>query len=413
MFGVREGMKLRMFFLVFALAALGGACSDRKQILPTETVQPNSTNAAPTYTVTATPTVLAPKRDPVIKTFARGGIVDVPRGTLFLDPKTGGGEAWINVRVSPSGMFGPWNGGDGKQPPVLYETATRRRIELDTGGRFGNVVDYAPDDSEVSIRVGDEMRIASTTDGRVRVILPVAPGATFARAFWGLDGAVAVAAAGPQGRDSLGVSVWWRGQLRGFAGLPANNWLDWSPDGTRFVVSAIGDSGGAAIVDVETGNVTRIDQPLYNPRWSASGSYFAGQVLSGELLIFGADGKIHMRMNGVCAFVGSPWMGDEIATFGFGEDVAVAMDGTVRTYARPANTARITTFGPNNGVVLLDRIGGEALAELRVAESILISGYLNEPWVTSDGRGKLQLGVGGKGACENVGAFKVELAPFD
>lgn len=402
-----------MFAIVVVLAVACGACSDRDQSRPPQTLRPNSTNAAPTYTATATPNVLALKSDPVVKTFPRGGTVDVARGTLFLDPKTGGGEAWADVRVSPSGMFAPWNGADGKQPPVLYQTATKRRIELETGGRFGTVLDFAPDESEVSVRVGDQVRIASTTDGKVRVTLPVAADATFTRAFWGANGAVAVTAGGPQGRDSLGVSVWWRGQLRGFAGVPAINWFDWSPDGTRFVVSTIGDSGWTAIVDVETGSVTRIDQALYNPRWSAGGSYFAGQLLSGELQVFRVDGKLHMRMNGVCAFIGSPWMADEIVTFGFGTDVAVAMNGTVRAYTPLANKGRVTTFGPNNGVVLLDRVGGSPLAELMVAAPIPVSGYLNEPWVTPDGRGKFQLGVGGKGTCENVGAFKVEVAPFD
>ncbi|MEO8541894.1 MAG: hypothetical protein ABI577_19310 [bacterium] len=406
-------MKSSLFALAIAVAAAAGACSDGERTRPTPTYEPNATNAAPIYTVTPAPTVLAPASDPVIKTYARGETVDVPRGTLFLDPKTGGGEAWADVAVSPLGLFAVWNGGDGKQPPVLFETLTRRRTELDTGGQFGDVLNFSPDETEVAVRVGAEVRIASTADGRVRVVLPVPVGTTSAQAFWATGGGVAVIAAGPQGHQSLGVVAWWRGQLKTYSSVLASGWLDWSPDGDRFVAFTATEPPTTVVVDLRTDAVTRIDQPLYNPKWSASGGYFEGQLLSGEVLVFRADGTPHMRMNGVCALVGSPWLGDEIATFGFGQDVAVAMDGVVRGYTAAPTNAHVTTFGPGNGVVLLDRIGGLPLAELKVAESILVSGYLGFPWVTPDGRGKLQLGVGGRGACENVGAFKVELAPFD
>jgi hypothetical protein len=334
----------------------------------------------------------------------------VSRGTLFLDPKTGGGEAWAEVSVSPSGRFAPWYGGDGKQPPVLYETLTRRRIELDTGGQPGQVLNFSPDESEVAVRVGDEVRVAATADGRTRVTLPLPPTTSAASASWGAGGAVAVMTTGPQGRSSLGVVSWWHGQIKTYRDVLASGWLDWSPDGERFVSYIGTDPGSTALVDLRTDAVTRIAEALYNPKWSADGQYFAGQLASGESLVYRSDGTPHMRLNGVCAFVGSAWVGNEIVTLG--ADLAVAMDGSVRAYTRPANTENITTFAPNNGVVLLDPSGSTTLAELKVADSIPVSGYFG-PWVTPDGRGKLQLGVGGKGACENVGVFNVEMAPFD
>lgn len=382
------------------------ACSDSAPP-PPGTATEGATNAAATYTATATATVLPAGSGPVVKTYARGETVDIPRGTLFLDQKTGGGEAWADVSVSPNGTFAIWNGPGGKEPPVLYDTLTRRRIALDTGGQLGTVLDFNADETEASVRVGDELRMVSTADGKVRITLPISAGATYVRAYWGIDGAVATGATGPQGQPSLGITVWWHGSFKTLSDVPSPGWIAWSPDGTRLLTSDISDNGWTAIIEVASGRVARISQRLYNPRWSTSGAYWDGQLFSGELLIFRADGTAHIRMNGVCAFVGSPWVGDEIITLG--SDFAVAMDGSVRAYTRPANTQNITTFAPDNGVVLLDPAGTTTLAQLKVADSIPVSGYLGFPWVTPDGRAKLQLGVGGKGACENVGMFSVEL----
>lgn len=346
-----------------------------------------------------------------MKTYARGHTVDIPRGTLFLDPKTGGGEAWADAGVSPHGTFAKWSGPDGAEPPVLFDTITRRRIALDTGGRPGTTLDFNRDETEASVRVGDELRIVSTGDGKARVILPIPPGAAYVRAYWGSDGAVAMAATGPQGQTSLGVTVWWRGSLNTFANVPPPNWIAWSPDGTRLLVSAIGDNGWTAILDVESGHVTRVDEALYNPRWSASGTYWEGQLFSGELLVFRADGMPHMRMNGVCALLGSPWIGDEIAAWGWGEDVSVAMDGSTRPYTPAAFAGPFANLAGDGRVELLEHWpDGTVLAELRpAAGATFITTGEGIMSITPDGRAMFNLGGAGKGWCENVGLFSVEL----
>lgn len=409
--GVISSMKW-LLLCGFTLAIFAAGCSDGDA---PSTPGFAGTNAAPTYTATAAPTVIPATGEPVRKTYARGETVDIEQGVLYLDPATGGGEAWAAVRPSPSGRFIAWNGGDGKQPPVLYETASHRRIELDTDGAYGTVFDYSPDDSEASVFIGDELRIVSTADGSVRVALPIPAEATFVRAFWGPGGAVAVTAADGRTQASLGVVLWWHETIIQYRDLPGANWLAWSPDGSRFVTSSIGEEGWTAIVDTGTGEVTRIDQALYNPRWSESGEYWDGQLLSGEVLIFRADGTPQMRMNGVCALLGSPWIGDEIATWSFGEGVAVAMDGAVRPFARVPLDGPVSGW-VTGGVALWDRPNGAVIAELKLPDSVSSSWFSSSQGVrniTTDGRGMIALGVGGKGFCENVGAFKVELAPFD
>ncbi|GMV85544.1 MAG: hypothetical protein AMXMBFR80_13990 [Dehalococcoidia bacterium] len=392
----------------FTLALVLGECSGGEQgpgPTPGETAAPASATAQPTPSP-------APD-EPVRRTYQRGATVDAERGVLFLDGRTGGGEAWEAVRPSPSGMFVAWNGTGGKQPPMLIETDTYRRIELDTGGQPGTVLDYSPDDSEVSVRVGDEMLIVSTSTGAARLRFSLPPTTNFARATWGPGGRVAIARATRNG-TSLGVAAWANGVMKEFPDAPAN-WAHWSPDGTRIAASGIHEGGWMAIIDFESGATTRVEQALSNPRWSASGEFLSGQLLSGEVLVYRADGSIHMRLNGVCALLGSPWIGDEIATRGFGEDVRVAMDGTVRPYAPAPPEGPVSTFLPH-GVALLDRAGGEAIAELSLPDGVLVSWFSSSEGVhgvTADGRGMFQLGAGGKGWCENVGAFKVELAPFD
>jgi hypothetical protein len=141
---------------ILTVALILGGCSSGEQgpdPTPSETAAP--------ATATAQPTPSPAPDGPVRRTYQRGAPVDIERGVLFLDGRTGGGEAWESVRPSPSGVFVAWNGTDGKQPPVLIETDTYRHIELDTGGQSGTVLDYSPDDSEVSVRVGDELLIVS------------------------------------------------------------------------------------------------------------------------------------------------------------------------------------------------------------------------------------------------------------
>jgi hypothetical protein len=392
--------------LTLALA-LGG-CSGREQ----GPGQPggDATTAA-TTTAQVTP---PPEHDgPVRRTYPRGALVDIERGVLFLDARTGGGEAWADVRPSPSGMFIAWHGTDGDQAPVLFETDTYREIALDTGGKPGTVLDYSPDDSEASVRVGDEMLIVSTSTGTARLRFPLPPATNFARVTWGPGDRVAIARATQSG-TSLGIAAWANGALKDFPGVPAN-WAQWSPDGTRIAASGIHEGGWMAIIDFESGAITRVERPLYNPRWSASGDFVSGQLLSGEVLVYRVDGSIHMRLNGVCAMLGSPWIGDEIVTWGFGEDVRVTMDGGVRPYTPAASQGPVSTFVPH-GVALLDRVGGIVIAEVALPEGVAVSWYSSSEGVhavTADGRGMFQLGGGGKGWCENVGAFKVELAPFD
>lgn len=372
-----------------------------------------STNAAATYTATATATVLPRGSGPVVKTYSRGETVEIPRGTLFLDPKTGGGEAWADVRVSPQGTFAMWSGPDGNEPPVLYDTPTRRRIALDTGGQPGTVLDFNADESEASVRVGDELRVVSTTDGTVRLTFPIPAGATYVRAYWGANGAVAMAATGPQGLTSLGITVWWRGAMKRVVNVPPPGWIAWSPDGARFLTSSIADGGWTAIVNLDSGNVIRVEQPLYNVRWSASGEYWEGQLFSGEVLIFRADGTPHTRMNGVCALLGTPWIGDEIATWGWGQDVKVAMDGSTTPYTPAGFSGPIANLAGDGRVQLLDQWpDGAVLAELRpTAGATFIPTSEGISSLTRDGRAFFNLGGGGKGLCENVGMFSVELLP--
>ncbi len=395
---------------ILTVALTLGGCSGGGQgpdPAPSETAAP--------ATATAQPTPSPAPDGPARRTYQRGALVDIERGVLFLDGRTGGGEAWADVRPSPSGMLIAWNGDDGRQPPVLFETDTSRKIDIDTGGAPGAVLDYSPDDSETSVRVGDEMLIVSTSTGTARLRFPLPPATNFARATWGPGDRVAIARATQSG-TSLGVAAWANGVLKDFPGVPAN-WAQWSPDGTRIAASGIHEGGWMAIVDFESGAITKVERPLYNPRWSASGDFVSGQLLSGEVLVYRADGSIHMRLNGVCAMLGSPWIADEIVTWGFGEDVRVAMDGSVRPFApAPAsNPGPVSTFLPR-GVALLDQPAGQVIAEVALPEGVGVSWYSSSEGVhavTADGRGMFQLGGGGKGWCENVGAFKVELAPFD
>ena len=163
--------------------------------------------------------------EPARKIYLRGEVFDIDKGTLFLDPKTGGGEAWAGVRSSPSGMLVAWNGTDRKQPPVLFETDTYRKVTLDTGGAFGAVLDYSPDDSEVSVRVGQEVLIVSTRSGDLRLRFPLDADAAAARAYWGPDGRVAVQSS-RQDRTSLGLLAWVDGSIKSFRDVP-DNWAQW------------------------------------------------------------------------------------------------------------------------------------------------------------------------------------------
>lgn len=350
--------------------------------------------------------------EPERKSYARGETVDIQSGTLFLDPNTGGGEAWAGVRSSPSGMFVAWNGNDGKQPPMLFETDTYRKVNLDTGGAFGTVLDYSPDDSEVSVRVGQEMLVASTETGAVRVRFSLGADATFARVYWGPGGRVAVQSS-RQDRSSLGLLVWVDGSLKSFRDVP-DNWAQWSPGGNVILASGVEPEGWLALIDVDSGAVKRIDVFLRNPQWSESGQYFEGQTSSGEVLVYRADGTPHMRLGGVCAELTSPWVGDEIGTWGFGEDVLIAMDGTFKPYTPASHSQPIAHLREDGSVALVDRFrSSTVLSELKPPPGVAITGTLGEPSVTTDGRGRLVIGGGAKGACENVQPFKVELAPFD
>lgn len=389
-----------------ATVVLAGCAGGERGPVPT----PTETPVLATATVQPTPS--RADDGPVRKTYPRGATVDIARGVLFLDGRTGGGEAWEDVRPSPSGMLVAWNGADGKQPPVLFATDTYRKTALKTGGVFGTVLDYKPDDSEVSVRADDELLIVSTSTGEVRLKFELPSTASFVRASWGPGERVAITRAEKSGA-SLGVAAWGDGVMKDLPGVPAN-WAHWSPDGTRIAASGIHEGGWMAIIDFESGVTVRVEEPLFNPRWSASGDFVSGQILSGEVLVYRADGSVHMRLNGVCAVLGSPWVGEEIVTWGFGEDVRVAMDGSVRPYAPAANPGAVSTFLPR-GVALLDHFGGEVIAEVALAEGVEVSWYSSSEGVhsvTGDGRGMFQLGSGGQGFCENVGTFEVELAPF-
>jgi DNA-binding CsgD family transcriptional regulator len=349
--------------------------------------------------------------EPARKTYARGETVDIDSGMLFLDPRTGGGEAGAGVSSSPSGMFVAWNGADGKQPPVLFESDTYRKIILDTGGAFGTVLDYSPDDSEVSIRVGQEMLILSTETGAIRVRIPLDADAATARAHWGFGGRLAVQSS-RQDRSSVGLLVWVDGSIKSFPEVP-DNWAQWSPSGDAILVSGVEPEDWLALIDVNSGAMKRIDVFLRNPQWSESGQYFEGQTSSGEVFVYRADGTPHMRLGGVCAEVTSPWVGDEIGTWGFAEDVLIAMDGSLRPYTPASHSQPMTHLREDGSVALLEGFrSSTVLAELKPPPGVAITGILGEPSVTTDGRGRLAIGGGAKGECENIQPFKVEMAPF-
>jgi hypothetical protein len=176
------GVKWWIGGLVCAFALAG--CSDGEpRVAGTTAPTERTPGAEVSPEATATPAANGPLR----KTYARGETVDIERGVLFLDPKTGGGEAWEGVHSSPSGKYVWWNGADGKQPPVLFETVTSRKTELDTGGQFGTVLAIAPDDSEVAVQVGEELLFASTTTGELRLRYALEPGSIFPAAAWGAD----------------------------------------------------------------------------------------------------------------------------------------------------------------------------------------------------------------------------------
>jgi len=398
-----------------ALLLLAAGCSggdappdDGQSPAPSATTLTSEPTRAPAPSVTPVPD------RPLHKTYARGETVDIERGVLFLDPETGGGEAWANVVASPSGMLVAWNGPDGSQPPVLFRTGGDEKVGLDTGGRPGTVLGYNRDESEVAVRAPGELLIHSTLDGAVRVRFPLAPATQYANAHWGPEGRVAVTVSGRSGA-SLGIAAWADGEIRSFAGAP-DDWAQWSPDGRLILASQFDQGQGAftALIDVASGELTRLELELHNPRWSASGHYFAGQRPSGELWVFRADGGLQMQLNGVCALTGTPWIGDEIATWGFGEDVLIAMDGSTRPYVPESLSRRSAELRPDGSAALLDVFRGtNVLAELRALPHVPITFRIGAPGVTPDGRGILLLGGKATGLCEHVGLFAIDMPPFE
>ena len=387
---------------------LAAACSDGDP-RPAPDVAPTATiSASPDATVEV---VSQPRR----KTYARGETVDIESGVLFLDPKTGGGEAWEGVRPSPSGKFVAWYGVDQRQPPVLIETATHREIQLQTAGKSGAVLDYSPDDSEVSLRVDNEMLIASTGTGQVRLRFPLDPATHFVRAAWGPAGAVAV---GSMTRDggALGFIIWRNDAFLEFPDAPGANWGQFTRDGRRFATSRPGEGGWTAIIDLGSRTVRRIEVGLQNPRWSESGEFLSGQDAEGRVWIHRADGARHMRIDGACVLLGPVWFGNELPAWDSGENVLVAMDGSSRPYVvGPPGTA-VSTF-EQDGVALWDRLDGNRLAQLKLPPE----GKISISWpatgegvhgTTADGRGMFLLGIGGRGWCEGARDFNVELPPF-
>ena len=392
----------------FVAAALLLPGCDRGE--PKQADTPGAETATATAEVTAVPSPPPQADGPLRKTYKRGESVDVERGTLFLDPRTGGGEAWADVGASPTGMFVAWNGADGKQPPVLFRTDANEKVELDTGGQPGTVLSYSPGEAEVSVRTASELLIISTQTGAVRLRFALPSAAEYAHAHWGPGGQVAVTMSERDG-TSLGIAAWAEGELKAFAEAP-DNWVAWSPDGATMLASQAKEREQAfsALIDFASGGVTRLAYELHNPRWSESGRYFEGQLPSGEVIVFRADGTPHMKLNGVCAVFGTPWVGDEISTWGFGEDVLIAMDGSTRHYEPAFLSEPSAELRPDGSVALVERFRGTTvLAELRGGPNVGFTFRLGYESVTPDGRGVLVINGKATGACEHVGLFAVEL----
>ena len=128
----------------------------------------------------------------------------------------------------------------------------------------------------------------------------------------------------------------------------------WSPNGSHLLASGVEVDGWLALIDIEAGTFKRIDGQHPNPRWSESGLYFAAQLNSGEVVVYRADGTPHMRLGGVCAEVGDPWVGDEIGTWGYGRDVLIAMDGSLKPYTPAFHSQPFPHLRPDGSVALFD-----------------------------------------------------------
>lgn len=345
--------------------------------------------------------------------YARGETVTVERGTLFLDPATGGGVAWEGASASPSGMYVFWQDSQGQAH--LVHSVTGDELVVGQPGDFPSIVAFSPEDTQFAAWTDDAVTIHATSDGSEAVRFKLEPGTGFVGVRWSRQGWIAVSMTGSD-RSSLGVWAWRDGQ-RQFIPVAGQEgvWTEWSPNGEWLAISKTAEHATLTLHNLRTGEVIETAGSGGNPRWSESGQYLALQSPLAEvgdwpLRVFHVDGTEVLRVYGICASIGTPWEGD--ALFAPWTGTTVALDGEVTEdpYFEFAPPDRHSTFTPT-GVAFIE--DGQTLAELNVpAGASFRSSSDDIHSLTSDGRAMFDIGVGGKGFCGHEGEFAVELPPF-
>lgn len=395
---------------VFLFAACDGDDSPRGTPTPAEsTTATEAATAAPTATRTPkveptqrpTPEVVAGRKH----VYNRGDTVRVERGILFLDPVTGGGVVWEGVGVSRSGTYVWWmdDQGRGHVKNTLTDAET---VVGEPGGQLG-FDGFSPDDASFAVQTGTEVVVYRTSDGVEERRLELEPGTVGTNVGWSAQNALAVGMWDRDG-ESLGVAVHMNGEVQRFAA--GATFLEWSPGG-RWLAAAQGDE--LVLIDTATGRSVPAQGWGSNPRWSANGQWVAVQADDfSTVRVFDQQGLEVLRVSGMCAVLGTPWEGNELhSEF---NDLLVAIDGSTRP-AEPYAPGPVTSGWADGGGVEM-KSSGTVVAELKIAFHVLRSWPYGRDGIrsmTDDGRGVFVLGVGGRGFCEGVGDFSVELPPFD
>ena len=399
--------------LLAALFALGAACDDSDS---NQTPTPDAT-ATPSAPATATPTpTRTPKVDPTQRptpvivagrkhVYDRGDTVTVERGTLFLDPATGGGVVWEGASESPSGMYVYWQ--DGEDAHLVNTLTDAEFVYADASIRG-----FGLDDTQIALWREETLTIHKTGEQAAIATFALEPATQHVEVAWSDQGYVAIGMTATDG-SSLGIRVWRDGELTEYVGPTAR--LSWAPDG-RFLAALSGAAGTQlAIIDNENGTVTLAGGPGSNPRWSENSEYVAYQEQDQPYRVFVFDrlGTEKLRATGICSVLGSPWVGNELDV-PFAE-LRLAVDGSTRPHPYPTPNPDSLRSGFTMQGVEMTR-GDTVLAELKIRADVLVSWPTNRDQImslTADGRGVFELGRGGRGFCEGVGEFSVETPPFE
>ncbi len=424
---------IRAMAEAFVAAILVVACSAEHQPLPktpTETVAPRSPSpepgrspsVAPPTPSTPTP---SPGGPPGRHSYSRGELVEERQGLLILDPGTGGGVVWTFPdgaigRLSRGGRYITWTAG------FLLDTATGATKSLTWDGVPVEVVGLQPISEERFVGVaGQRVGIFRSSTAELLIELPPPPsgvsGAVVTEVEWAPDGrgGVAVGRASPGVATELFTDVVDNATVVRLLGVGGA--MQWARSGGRLAVSG---ASGSLIYNLDTGRRLALPSGGWNPRWSPDDRYVAlarADSLDGIRIFDTGTGDEVLRVSGYSVCVGDYWYAD--GTIAGGRDRSVSVPGGEIVSRDPSTSRPDASGGPPKryagtfvgGVVRLEE-GGVILAELRVAETVYPSYFYDSDGVwetTTDGRGVLRLGIGGKDLCIPGGSPQgVEKPPF-